>query len=79
VTHFYCLLGGELHIISRAVDGAEQLDYTIQAGEYFGESSLLEGKATRSRTVRCSDRHVHVCMCMCMCGRCTCTCSARAV
>ena len=32
VTHFYCLLGGELHIISRAADGAEQLDYTIQVG-----------------------------------------------
>jgi CRP-like cAMP-binding protein len=59
VTHFYCLLGGELHIISKAADGAEQLDYIIQAGEYFGESSLLEGKATRSRTVRCSAAMMH--------------------
>ena len=59
MTHFYCLLGGELHIISKAADGTEQLDYVIQAGEYFGESSLLEGKATRSRTVRCSAAMMH--------------------
>ena len=50
VTAFYCLLEGELEVL----DGSGRVVNTLNAGEYFGENSLLEGLRTRNVSIRVS-------------------------
>jgi len=54
VTHFYCLLSGEVEVVRKSGLFSEEVLNTLKAGEYFGENSLLEGSATRSVSVRCA-------------------------
>ena len=50
VRFFYALLHGEVEV----VDQHGAVLNTLRAGEYFGENSLLEGRKTRSVSVRCA-------------------------
>jgi len=54
VRYFYCLLAGEVEVVRTDDKGAEEVLNTLHAGEYFGENSLLEGKSSRSVSIRCA-------------------------
>jgi len=51
---FYCLLDGELEVLQTKRDGSTHVLNTLQAGEHFGETSLLEGRDSRSVSMRCA-------------------------
>ena len=53
VTHFYCLLRGEVEVVQPGSFFSENLLNTLLPGEYFGENALLEGKRARSVSIRC--------------------------
>ena len=53
VDYFYCLLKGKLEMVTTRPDGSEAIALTLQAGESFGESALLEGRTKRNSTMRC--------------------------
>ena len=54
VKYFYCLLSGEVEVTRNDANGNVVVVNTLNAGEYFGENSLLAGSSTHSAGVRCS-------------------------
>jgi len=60
VRDFFALLDGEVEVLRRREDGAEERLNRLKAGEYFGENSLLEGSSKRNVSIRCTSPVVEV-------------------
>ena len=52
--YFYLLLSGEVALVIEKADGSEVIDSYVDAGDFFGEDSLLTRASVKSTSAKCT-------------------------